>query len=97
MATLLTGGELDAAIASLDGWSGDATGLRRTVELPGFPQAIAVVDRVAVVAEEMDHHPDMDIRWNTLTFSCVTHAMGGVTERDVRLARQINEIVAAAQ
>jgi 4a-hydroxytetrahydrobiopterin dehydratase len=65
--------------------------------LSGFPAAIAVVDRVAEVAEEMDHHPDMDIRWNTLTFSNVTHAMGGVTELDVTLARRINEIVAAAQ
>jgi 4a-hydroxytetrahydrobiopterin dehydratase len=40
----------------------------------------------------MDHHPDIDIRWRTLTFSCVTHSAGGVTDNDVRLAGQIRQI-----
>ena len=72
------------------------TRITRTVKLPTFPAAIAVVDRVAVVAEEMDHHPDIDIRWRTLTFVCATHSAGGVTTKDFELARRIDEIVAAS-
>jgi 4a-hydroxytetrahydrobiopterin dehydratase len=52
------------------------------------------VDRVAEVAEEMDHHPDMDIRWRTLTFRCITYSAKGVTLRDIRLAQRIDRIVA---
>jgi len=48
------------------------------------------------VAEEMDHHPDIDIRWRTLTFVCATHSAGGVTMKDIDLARRIDEIVASS-
>jgi 4a-hydroxytetrahydrobiopterin dehydratase len=48
-----------------------------------------------VVAEELDHHPDIDIRWRNLTFACATHSAGGVTARDIELAGRIDEIVAA--
>jgi 4a-hydroxytetrahydrobiopterin dehydratase len=75
-------------------WDGDGTQITRTVQLGSFMDAIAVVDRVAVVAEEMDHHPDIDIRWRTLTFRCSTHSAGKVTDRDFALARRIDEIVA---
>ena len=61
-----------------------------------FPDAIKVVDQVAVVAEELDHHPDIDIRWRTLTFACSTHSEGGVTGKDMELARRIDGIIAAA-
>ncbi|MCW6010962.1 4a-hydroxytetrahydrobiopterin dehydratase [Micromonospora sp. CPCC 205371] len=82
------------ALADLPEWSGDDTTITRTVELHSFMDAIAVVDRVAVVAEEMDHHPDIDIRWRKLTFRCSTHSAGKVTERDFELARRIDDIVA---
>jgi len=49
-----------------------------------------------VVAEELDHHPDIDIRWRNLTFHCATHSAGGVTARDLDLAARIDEIIAAA-
>ena len=83
-----------AALTGLDGWDGGPDGISRTVRMPSFPVAIAVVDRVAEVAEEMDHHPDIDIRWRTLTFRCVTHSASGVTDRDINLARRIDRIVA---
>jgi 4a-hydroxytetrahydrobiopterin dehydratase len=82
------------ALADLPEWSGDDTTITRTVELPSFMDAIAVVDRVAVTAEEMDHHPDIDIRWRKLTFRCSSHSAGKVTERDFELARRIDGIVA---
>jgi 4a-hydroxytetrahydrobiopterin dehydratase len=96
MAGVLDADGLRDALAGLDGWTGDSAAITRTAELPGFTAAIAVVDRVASVAEEMDHHPDIDIRWRTLTFRCATHSIGGVTQRDIELARRIDEIVGGA-
>ncbi|SCG33883.1 4a-hydroxytetrahydrobiopterin dehydratase [Micromonospora halophytica] len=93
MADLLTAEAVREELGGLTEWSGDPTGIGRTVQLGSFPDAIAVVDRVAVVAERLDHHPDIDIRWRTLTFRCVTHSAGGVTHRDVELARHIDDIV----
>lgn len=81
------------ALADLPEWTGDETMITRTVELDSFMDAIAVVGRVAVAAEEMNHHPDIDIRWRTLTFRCSTHSAGKVTNRDYELARRIDEIV----
>jgi 4a-hydroxytetrahydrobiopterin dehydratase len=92
---LLTEDEIEEALADLDGWTGDTESLTRTAELPSFTAAISVVDEVAEVAEEMDHHPDIDIRWRTLTFTCSTHSEGGVTEKDVELAHRINSIIGA--
>ncbi|MGN9766260.1 4a-hydroxytetrahydrobiopterin dehydratase [Micromonospora sp. SD12] len=96
MADVLTAEAVRDELGGLAGWSGDPGGITRTVELADFPEAIAVVDRVAVAAEEMDHHPDIDIRWRTLTFRCVTHSVGGVTRRDLELARRIDDIVGSA-
>lgn len=80
-------------LADLPEWNGDETTIIRTIEFGSFPAAIAAVDRVAVVAEELNHHPDIDIRWRTVTFRCSTHSAGKVTERDFELARRIDEIV----
>ena len=51
--------------------------------------------RVAEIAEEMNHHPDMDIRWRTVTFSLATHSVGGVTQLDVELAHRIDGVTAS--
>ncbi|GIG64408.1 4a-hydroxytetrahydrobiopterin dehydratase [Phytomonospora endophytica] len=85
----------DKLTDDLPDWSAEGDGITRVAELPTFPDAITVVARVGVVAEEMDHHPDIDIRWRTLTFRCSTHSEGGVTSKDLDLARQIDEIIAA--
>jgi 4a-hydroxytetrahydrobiopterin dehydratase len=91
---LLSDEDIRAALAGLQGWSADAHSISRTAELASFPDAIRVVDEVAVVAEELDHHPDIDIRWRTLTFVCSTHSEGGVTAKDVELAKRIDRIIA---
>lgn len=96
MSEVLEPDEVRSALGTRPGWGGDPTAISRTVELPSFPEAIAVVNRVADVAEEMDHHPDIDIRWRRVTFRCVTHSAGGVTSRDLDLATRIDELVAAA-
>ena len=96
MSELLDQTAIDAALSGLDGWTGGPDGITRTAELPSFPVAITVVDRVAEAAEEADHHPDIDIRWRTLTFTLATHSAGGVTAKDTALAARIDEIVRSA-
>lgn len=96
MSELLDPAAVQEAVAVLDGWSGGTDAIMRTVGLPSFPAAIAVVDQVAAIAEEMNHHPDIDIRWRTVTFRCATHSAGGVTTRDITLANRIDRIVAEA-
>lgn len=93
MAEVLDAEAVRRELDGLDGWAGDPAGISRTVELGSFPDAIAMVDRVAAVAEELDHHPDIDIRWRTVTFRCATHSVGGLTQRDVELARRIDDIL----
>ena len=87
--------ELRERLAGLAGWSGDTAALSREVTAPDFPAAVRVVDDVAVVAEEMNHHPDIDIRWRTLRFVLSTHSAGGVTDLDLRLAARIDQIALA--
>lgn len=82
-----------AALSDLPLWSGDADGLRRTVELPSFRDAVAAIVAIADVAEEMDHHPDVDLRWRTLHLVLVSHSAGGVSELDLELARRIDALV----
>ena len=88
----LTPDELVEALVDLPRWSGDVTGLRRSVELPTFRDAVAAIGRIADVAEEMDHHPDLDLRWRTLRIAVVTHSAGGLTELDLELARRVDAL-----
>jgi 4a-hydroxytetrahydrobiopterin dehydratase len=90
---ILADNELASALTSLPAWSGDTSAIRRSVRAPSFAAGIRLVDEVAALADEIDHHPDIDIRWTTVTFALATHSAGGVTERDVELARKIDEIV----
>ena len=97
MTMLLTERELATHLPHLNGWHGDSSALERTVAAKDFPTAIKLVDHVALVAEELDHHPDMDIRWREVTFRCTTHSAGGVTGKDIELIERINELVDALE
>jgi 4a-hydroxytetrahydrobiopterin dehydratase len=85
--------EIAAALPGLPEWSGDGDGIRRTVELPTFRDAVDAIVRIADVAEEMDHHPDVDLRWRTLHLTLVSHSAGGVTQLDLELARRIDALL----
>jgi 4a-hydroxytetrahydrobiopterin dehydratase len=95
MAEILDSDGVRAALAQMSGWSGDEKQISRSVTAPSFADGIRLVDAVAEVADEMNHHPDIDIRWTTITFVCATHSKGGVTGADIELARHINELAAA--
>jgi 4a-hydroxytetrahydrobiopterin dehydratase len=67
--------------------------LRRTVQLPTFAEAIDFVNRVATLAEQENHHPDIDIRYRTVTVAWTTHSAGGITERDRELAALTEQLL----
>jgi len=84
------------ALQELTDWQRDGDAIVRTAKLPSFPAAIEAVRAVAEIAEARDHHPDIDIRWRTVTFRCSTHSEGGITGKDVELAREIDRVLASA-
>jgi len=90
---VLTDEQVDAAAKDLDGWERVDGALRRSVKFGAFLDGIDAVRRVAEHAEREDHHPDIDIRWRTVTFALVTHSEGGITDRDVQMAAEINEVI----
>ncbi len=89
----LTPDELVEALVDLPRWSGDVHALRRTVELPTFRDAVAAISAIADVAEDLDHHPDIDLRWRTVHLAVVTHSAGAVTPKDLQLARRIDALL----
>jgi 4a-hydroxytetrahydrobiopterin dehydratase len=88
---VLTDEQVDAALP--EGWERADGALRRSVKFPTFLDGIDAVRRVAIHAEAKDHHPDIDIRWRTVTFVLVTHSEGGITDKDVAMAEDINGLV----
>ena len=89
MARRLDDEELGRQLAGLAGWVGDTSALHRSYTFPDFLVAVRAVDEVALVAEEMSHHPDIDIRWRTLHLTLSTHDAGGLSARDFALAQKI--------
>ena len=71
-------------------WSREGEQLVMAVTAESFLDGIALVDAVAQAAEEMDHHPDIDIRWRTVTFRLSTHSAAAVTDLDLQLAERIS-------
>jgi len=93
MAELLRDEEVDQALAgALSGWSREGEAITRSVEAATFMDGIRLVEQVAEVAEDLDHHPDIDIRWRTVTFRLSTHSAGGLTGMDLRLAADIDRL-----
>ena len=87
--------ELSGALSALPSWSGDTDGIRRSIELPSFRDAVAAINAIADVAEEIDHHPDVDLRWRTVHLNVVTHSAGGVTDLDLQFARRVDALFSA--
>ena len=89
---VLTDSEIQAALGSLPGWQKNGTAIQRSFEFPDFKTAMQFVNKIADAAEQANHHPDIDIRYNKVIMALVSHDSGGVTHRDVRMAGKINEI-----
>lgn len=91
---ILTDEEIQQALTSLNGWQRNGIAIQRVFRFPDFKAAMQFVNKVAEKAEQANHHPDIDIRYNTITMALVSHDSGGVTQRDVRMAEAINKIAA---
>ena len=74
-------------------WIDSQDALERTIKFPSFRDAIAFVNRVADLAEEANHHPDIAVSYKTVTLRWSTHSAGGITERDQELAARTDELV----
>jgi len=83
---------LRQALRSLPGWRKRRGCLERTFERADFLDALRLVNRVGRLAERLRHHPDIQIRWNRVTFSLTTHDAGGITDKDLELARRIDRL-----
>jgi 4a-hydroxytetrahydrobiopterin dehydratase len=79
-------------LAATPGWERAEDSIVATVTLADFKDAVAFVDRLAVLAEAADHHPDITIQWNKVILTLSTHSAGGLTEKDFELARQISTL-----
>ena len=93
MPDVLDSQQIHSALADHPHWEHREGALVRNVQAADFMTGIRLVDEVAVVADGLNHHPDIDIRWTTVTFSLSTHSEGGVTGNDVELAGRIDDIV----
>lgn len=90
---MLSTPEVEDALKRLPGWQREGIAIARIFQFPDFKLAMEFVNKVAAAAEQANHHPDIDIRYNKVTLSLVSHDSGGVTQRDVRMAERINQIL----
>ena len=88
----LKAAEIKSALAAIPEWRRTGAVISRTFEFKDFAAAMKFVNRVAKLAEEAWHHPDIDIRWNKVTLALSTHSEGGLTENDFQLARKFDRL-----
>ena len=84
-------------LASHKGWKRQANKLTKDFEFPSFRDSIVFVNRVASVADSHNHHPDIDVRYSTVTVAVTTHDAGGITTKDFALAEQIDFATSRAE
>ncbi len=89
---LLTKDQIAEKLTRLKGWSLEGKEIRKTFELQDFVRAMGFVSSVALLAEKANHHPDIDIRWNKVTLALSTHSAGGLTDKDIALAEQVDRL-----
>lgn len=92
MSQLLSQGQIDSALAGLEGWQQEDKAITRTFTAKSFPAALAFTAAVGHLAERADHHPDILIEYRKVTLTLSTHSAGGLTQKDFDLASEINGI-----
>lgn len=91
---VLADSDIREALTRLPGWQRKGEAIQRVFEFADFKAAMEFVNKVADAAEQAQHHPDIDIRYNKVTLALVSHDSGGVTQRDVKMADRINQVAA---
>ena len=89
--------EIDERLSGLDGWEREGEAIRRTFKLDDFKGSVDFVNRLTPEAEDMNHHPDLEISWNEVIVRVTSHSEGGLTENDFELARRIGTLAPAAE
>ncbi len=89
--SVLSTKEILLRLKTIPNWSKRAKTIHRIFEFEGFLDSIAFVNRIAKRAQKLNHHPDIDIRFNKVTLQLTTHDARGLTEKDFVLARQSDE------
>ena len=86
----LTPAQIKSALLRVPQWKKRRREITRTYQFKDFVVAMKFVNRVAKLAEQAGHHPDIDIRWNKVTLALTTHSEGGLTTKDFQLARKFD-------
>jgi 4a-hydroxytetrahydrobiopterin dehydratase len=89
---LLSDEEIESRLGDAEGWTREGDAIRKRFELDDFKGSVDFVNRLTPAAEEMNHHPDLEISWNKVTVSLSTHSQGGLTENDFELASKIDSV-----
>ncbi len=89
----LSESEIENAIADLPGWSAENDRLKKRFTFSNFAAALAFVNKAGEIAEKYDHHPDISFGWGYAEFFITTHDRGGITDCDVALAKEIDQII----
>jgi 4a-hydroxytetrahydrobiopterin dehydratase len=89
---LLNDDQIRERLEGLEGWEREGDSIKKDFKLEDFKGSVDFVNRLTPVAEEMNHHPDLEISWNTVTVSISTHSEGGLTENDFELAGKIDSL-----
>ena len=89
---ILTTDELADALRDLDGWTVDGKMLKKRLKFENFTEALEFVNQVGALAETADHHPDITFGWGYAEVALTTHDRGGITDVDIALARQIDQV-----
>ncbi len=84
--------EIGERLAALEGWERQGDAIAKRYEGDDFMWSVGLVNRLAPVAEEMNHHPDLEISWNKVTVTLSTHSEGGLTANDFELAGRIEGV-----
>lgn len=84
---------IQSRLGDLDGWSRDGDKIERKLEFDSFMDAIAFINRIAPLADEADHHPELFNVYNRVELVLTTHDAGGLTAKDFALAAQIDAVV----
>lgn len=85
--------QVEEALKPLEGWEYDAPAICKTYSFPNFLHGIAFVNRVALVAEHINHHPDIEIHYKDVTVRIWTHKKNATTKADITLAAEIEKVV----
>jgi 4a-hydroxytetrahydrobiopterin dehydratase len=92
-AKLMSGDEVSAGLKQLNGWSSEGNSIAKTFSFKNYYETMAFVNAVAWIAHRADHHPDLEVGYSKCKVKYSTHSVGGVSDKDVEAAREVEALV----